>query len=755
MTKFLLSCLAASTAASAMALPQIPASARILDKGIPEKSVSIRKAARPASEQRAMKKIASKADIKQQYVNPLMWKSPSAKASSIIYSEDFEGWDGSDRSWLPEGITLRHDSGREDALKWEVASSAEFSGLIGLTGNCMTINYCSDFLDEWLILPEVTPGQDMVLSFDIVNDALWYFSTSNVDWETSQYIGDKIIVFDQQVMVSEDNGENWTLLKSLAEDFLDPYYDYDTLSMQGNYSMRPMEVSLAQFAGKPIRLAFRYVGTDGNLSAIDNITIGNPPLQVSYTNPMGTLFLGMSKESDVLNSSILTGPVYKGMTFENTTFNYDASYTWSYMDADAAWQTSDDPYGLEVTYRTDYSTPTTKVNNLYSMPVLEGSAAGYSAGTFTRGGQLKAGGKGEYLAVGQTGASMLLDLGLTVADYATEGSQTIAVFGMPLFGYDGNVDAFWTDYTFGEFADEENYVKLDAYMDFFYTADFPIVIRGIHTPAYGRIKDGVKFKAEIVPLADSGEISETPLAVAECGFDDMTVVDYGGSNNYYSLNFTFDQPIVMDSNVCSAYIVRISGFNDPEHVEYFSPVLTENSNPDGYALGWIQKTIVMEGNARQSTTAVANYVGDCISFYIMLDAEYPWLEGPESVDEWTGNTATVAFDSSYAGEDLTFENMPAWLTAKAEGQYGETAVTFEVAMTDELKEAADVTLSAPGVSHTIKVNPAGVAGVAGIEGAAATTEIYNLSGLRVTDMSAPGIYILKDSKGNVRKVAVD
>ena len=84
MTKFLLSCLAASTAASAMALPQIPASARILDKGIPEKSVSIRKAARPASEQRAMKKIASTADLKQQYVNPLRWKSPSAKASSII-----------------------------------------------------------------------------------------------------------------------------------------------------------------------------------------------------------------------------------------------------------------------------------------------------------------------------------------------------------------------------------------------------------------------------------------------------------------------------------------------------------------------------------------------------------------------------------------------------------------------------------------------------------------------------------------------
>lgn len=418
---------------------------------------------------------------------------------------------------------------------------------------------------------------------------------------------------------------------------------------------------------------------------------------------------------------------------------------------ESTWLTADTHDYLEVTYHTDYTDESTTINNLYYMPVLNGEAPGYSAGSYTRGKYLQSGGKGQFFSADASGNTSIIDFGLTVIDPATEGTTTVADAGQPVFGYSVEVDRIWSEYTFGEDSDENNYVKLTSYMDYFFPSEYPMVIHGVHAPAFGRVKDGVRFKAEIVPLSDEG-VPEDPIAVAECGYSDLEIINTGGVNNFMTLNFTFSEPVVMSSDVCMAYLVRISGFNDPENVEIFSPVLSEKSNPDEMALGWIQKTIVMDGQARESMTPVANYIEDYLSFYIMLDAEFPWLEGPDSVKDWTSGTASVVLDSSVAGKDLSFDNMPSWLSATADGQYGNTVVTFSVAMTDDIKEATDITVAAPGVSHVINVDPTATNGVEAVAGDSSIAEIISLSGVRVSDMKAPGIYIVKDSKGKTRKV---
>lgn len=768
MAKLLLSCLAASVAASAMASPQVPTPVRTLDKTTPVKSVSIPKGKlSKLSTPRASKvKVMTGTDSRQlsvktltaadgkKSITPFLKKAPAAKAAGkIILSEDFEGWNGTDFKWLPEGYSVKNDSGREDADKWEITPEYAFQGMIGgLTGNSMAINYSMEFLDEWFIFPEVTLGEDMMLSLDAYNDGIWYFSMDNVDWDTFEYVGEKIIAYDQQVMISEDGGQNWTLLKSLAEEFLDE--SFEELYDESTNSLSRVNVSLASYSGKTIKLAFRYVGTDGNLGVIDNIMIGNPPLEVSYSNPWGTLFFGMSPDSFTLNTSILTGPVYRDMVFENTTYNYDATYSWKYFGPESTWLTADTEDELVVKYHTDYTDESTTVNNLYYMPILNGSAAGYSEGSFTRGKYLQAGGKGQLYSADQAGNASIIDFGLSVIDPSAEGSTTIAYLGQPIFGYSEEVDKFWTEYTFGEDNDENNYVKLTSYMDYFFPSENPMVIYGLHAPAYGRVKDGVKLKAEIVPLSDEG-LLEDPIAVAECSYSDLDIIETGGVNNFINMNFTFNKPIVMSSDVCSAYIVRISGFNDPEHVEIFSPVLSASSNPDEMALGWIQKTIVMDGQARESLTAVANYVDAYLAFYIMLDAEFPWLEGPEVVDNWTDGVAKVTLDSSVDGKDLSFEDLPSWLTATAEGQYGNTVVTFYSSFTEEIKNDADITVSAPGVSHSILVKSPETSGVNVISNASGSSKVFNLSGVRVNSMEAPGIYIIRDANGNTRKVTVD
>ncbi len=767
MAKFLLSCLSIATVASAMAVNTPPVPLKSMENVVKQKSLSLQKGDRVVDRKELSKGVHqltvrnAKGVISKrlsvapstQKINPFVKNQAIRKVSSgCILSEDFEGWDGVDFDWLPDGFEYKHDSGREDAEVWGITPDYAFQGMLGgLTGNCISINYDMGYVDEWLIFPEVTLGENMMLTLDVFNDGIWYFSMENIDWESFEYIGDKIIAYDQQVMISEDGGKNWKVLKSLAEDFMDK--DLEQLYDETTNALSQVSVSLADYAGKTVKLAFRYFGTDGNLGVIDNIFIGNLPLEVSYNNPFGTLFFGMSKESSSLNTSILVGPVYRDMVFENTTYEDDATYVWNYFGPESSWEQSDD-VDLEVAYHTDYSSEFATYNNLYYMPTLTGSAPGYSEGSFTRGQYLQAGGKGQYLAQTSTGDNRLIDFGLSVIDPATEGSATFTDQLVPIFGYSGDSDSYWTRYTFDEEGDENNYVKMTSYMDYFFNSENPVVIRGVHASAFARLSEGARMMAEIIPLSDEGILLD-PLATAYCGYADMTVLPTNGTNDFVSLNFTFDAPIIMSSDVCSAYIVRISGFNDPENVEYFNPIMSSNPNPDEYALGWIQKTIVMDGNARESMTPVINYTGSLIAFYIMLDAEFPWLEGPESVELERNGIATVAFDSSVDGADLSFENLPDWLEAKAEGIYDKTTVTFQAPLTDQIKGSAEVTVKGTGVSHviTVKADEGSAVNVIGTD--SSDYEIFNMSGLKVSNSDAPGIYIIKDGKGNVRKVVVD
>lgn len=685
-------------------------------------------------------------------INPILKRTSQKTAGNgIVLSEEFEDWDGKDTLWLPEKFSRLSLSGREDVKSWYMISEDNVGGLDGLTGNMLLLENQPGIIDEWIVFPEVTLGNDMLLSFSTLNEGIWYFSLENIDWDSMQYIGDKIPIYDQKVMISEDGGENWEEVKSLIEDFAD--YDLEDLNNMYSRSVHTIQIPLSDYNGKTVKLAYRCVGINQGATFLDNIKIGYPEMEVNYSNPLGTLFFGMSPESNTLSYSVLAGPVYKPWTFYNNSYAEGATYSWEYFNSDSEWAYSDEQDALEVTYHTDYTDDFTTRNNWYYTPILTGTAPGYSDGTYTRGLILQAGGKGEFVIAEQNGDKRLLNLGLGVIDPTTEGYTEYTDNQIPLFGYNADVEKYWNDYTFGDESDENNYVHYNGFLNLFYNHDTPIVIKGLHVPTFANLSDGAVMKAEIVMLSDEGVPSEEACATAYCEYKDMTIypLSYTKSYDYVSLNFKFDEPVVMSSDVCMAYVVRISGFSDPDHVEYFNPIMSETDNPDGYAHGWIEKTIVFDGNEpRLSFTPVAYYFDEerYVSFYIMLEAEYPWLEGPESVNIEADGIGEVTLDSSVPGEELLFENLPDWLSAKAEGKYGDTKITFQA--TPSVKSTATVTVTAPGVSHDIIVNADG-GSVSGIGAESGHTDIYNISGTRVSGMNSAGIYIVKDSAGNVKK----
>lgn len=676
-------------------------------------------------------------------------RQAASEDDSFVLNENFEGWDGEDADWLPENWTVRDESESGVAEKWHVASPDGFF-YMGVDGNLAAVEYSSDFKDEWLVTPEFDVEEGMELQFRTVNDGLWYFSMDNVDWDLFEYIGDKIVACDLKVKISEDGGESWVELKSLASDFENATLEdlYDGVS----YEMSTIKVPLAGYGGKRVMIGFQYVGTDGNTQVIDDVKVGLPALEVSYMHPAGTLWYGLSPQSYSLGLSLIAGPVCRPMTWVNLSYNPGATYSWAYFGPDNEWVTDNSQDELTVTFRPDYTSDFTTRNNLYYPPILTGMAAGATPGEYSSGDYVQAGGKAEFeITDPDTREKFIEPFGLGVVDPATEGTMTYTDMLVPIFGYSGDSDNYWTEYTFGDEGDEDNWSHLEGYMNYFMAGDAPMVIDGVWTAAFGKISDGALFKAEILPLSEEGIPGES-IATALCAGSQVKVFETGGTSDYLTIGFTFDEPLVMSTEVCDAYMVRISGFRDAANVEYFSPVLSELSNPLGAYYGWVSKEMCWDGDVRESYTAVVNYTEGAQSFYIMLDAYFPWLEAEEECVINPGATVAHALDSYHDGGSLTVEGAPAWLTASASGRYGEAALNL-TASADAAGDA-EITVKGHGVSRkvTVKVDNSGVAGIAADDSGIAG--IYTLQGVRVGADAAPGLYIVRMNDGSVRKTMV-
>lgn len=672
-------------------------------------------------------------------------------AEGEVLNEGFEGYDPANEAWLPDGWSLRRLSNREDAGTWGILPDPAAAYVAGFNGAAMSINFDSNFLDEWLVTPEFTVRENMELSFNAINDGVWYFSMENVDWDTMSYVGDKILAYDLKVMISTDGGETWNLLKSLASDFMED--DLMTLYNDMTSAAKKLKISLAEYAGKNVKIGFEYVGTDGQTGVIDDVRVALPELELSYQIPTGGLYYGMSKDSYTLNHSILCVPVFQPVTWTNMSYNEGATYAWRYFDSDNEWKTSTEQDALTVTFRLDYKSEFTTRNNLYYSPVLVGESAAASPGEYSLGEYSQAGGKAEFMIKDEEGQQRLTDFGMGVVDPLTEGFSTFTDKLVPIFGYSGDSDNYWTSYTFGEDAEptETDWVKMTNIMNFFTAGESPLVINGVWVSAFGKISDGARFKAEVVALNEDFTPGEV-LASAECAGSDVDIiVRENASTDFLSVPFTFAEPLVMSSDVCDYYVVRFSGFNDPANVEYFSPILSEKDSPSGMAFGWIGKEICNGGEVRESMTAVYGYTGVLQSFYIQLDGHYAWLQGGENAEIVPGETVSHPLDSYHPGEKLSVENLPAWLTASVSGRYGETKLNLTASADAPVNEETTVMVKGAGVSHDVKVkvNPSGVFEIGADN--AEVEAIYTLQGVRVANADAAGIYLVKLSNGKVVK----
>ncbi|MCH5346459.1 MAG: T9SS type A sorting domain-containing protein [Muribaculaceae bacterium] len=677
-------------------------------------------------------------------LNPVVKRAESTGAN---FSEDFESWDGQDKSWLPEGWTRNRVQLQNVANGWMMSMPTMFGEI---PSKCPAVFLSKETIEDWIITPAVNVTLGMNLDFDYLPLGPYFFDENYMTPDGLEFT-ELHTVATLKVMVSTDGGNTWSEVWDAASQFKNYKKFWDLY-----YSVVPTSVrlSLSKYMGKNINVAFVAQGTFESGTFVDNVAIGLPDLNLSYTLPTGSLYYGLTYYDAEPPTTIAVNHINRPVTFTNTSSNSGATYSWAYTD-DRGEQTSDEQKKLTVTYAPNYDDNETGVA-LYPMPTLRGESSAANPTEYTRNGLFQPGGKGVHAVNFTDGTTEDVDFGLTILDAKTEGTATVTDWVTPLFGYDVNSsDYYWTSYSFGYQAGPNDLVRLVRYGDLFSNTADPMVIHGVRTQAYGRVSRNAKFTAEIYPLSAAWVIADEPIAKAICTGEDITIIDRSATNYILSLNFKFDEPVVMSTAVCGNYVVAIGGFNDPENVEYFSPELSAYDSPTRLGLGWVCKEMTYNGDQLPwSWSNVSNYTNVLQSFYIMLDATYPWLETETTeVDLSGGATAGVKFDSFFDGADLTVEGLPESITAQVTGRYNETVLN----LTNNSATAgtANVTVKGPGVAKTLVVNY-GSSGIDGVSVGTATGErqIYTLTGRRVVaDESTldAGVYIVRNADGTATK----
>lgn len=724
----------------------------------------------------AVKRVLN-AGIGSSIINPArrhakpMAEESGMPAGAILF-ESFEN-PGDDITWLPETWTMESKGDSELTVdeKWGTAPANPMLPPPTDGDWCAAINYSSLAQDEWLISPEVSLDGIYKLKFDAYIDPAFFFVLDNehVDWEAYEWTNQET-AFTFQVLVQEKGGE-FAVVRDFAEEYMGQ--SLEDLLLLTPSELLPCTVDLSAYNGKDVRIAFRYVGTDGQTMFLDNVRVTLPEMELSFAAPYSTLYYGIGNDEDWsnLNLRIALYPAFRPITFQNTTYDDALAYTWMYSDpATTEMVPGDDPEFLEMTYGTDYTSEFTTNNNLYYPPMLTASGEGYADGEkafdvdfIQAGGHASFKIQGEYVNFGLLPfEAHNSSLGICTAEPLDFGKRAV-----PMFGHSEDTHEFWMNYTFHGEEDEGDDVQLNAIFNYIYPTNSPLVVKGAWLSAMGIINDDAELTAEIFPLIDvydeEGEwlgqvTADTPIATAKCAGTSILGRD-PRQVNYLSIPFEFASPVVIDESN-PGYIIKISGFNS-DACPYFVPAQSWIPNADYLCLGWIEKIITFAGNApRASVTPLANHENEYgemyAAFAINLDGYYPWLESDEEgCDFGSHTTATIALDSYHDGSELTVE-APEWIEATAAGRYGETVLNLAAAPFEGENREGTVTVSKHGLSKSFKVSQmtSGIVSATG-DGAAAVKAIYNAAGVRVNSENlTPGVYIITRADGTAAKHVV-
>lgn len=710
-------------------------------------------------------------------------KPEEEETSQDAFFESFEEWpmEEFDLEWLPEGWTAERKASVDDMESW--FPMYQYYGYPEpADGQYYFMIMYGEDQDEWLITPQIEIGEGQDLFYYLYYQPFYLFSDENLDFDTYEYDGEKIIAATFQVLVKAEGDEDWTLLQDIA----DRYKDYNAMELMlaNPTGLQRQNVSLADFAGKKVQFGFRYVGTDGDAMWFDAVRIGVTPLDaVSYSLPANTFYWGYTSGLAEMTIDIAQVPVFEPITFTNTS-EENATYVWNYMDpitGEAA--TSDNQINLELVYQPDYTDEETIANNLYIAPTLTASAPGKASASYTASMFIQAGGTSTMSIDGETYEFSIFPFAHNNADVGgiTVNDTKIGDMSVPVFGHSMHTNEYWYNYTAGDDPDatpETCYNHLEGIANLYMPEQGKnLVVNGIYVFGFGLFHADAEIKFSIYGLkqlydedGDPSGISTDPsdykvIATKTINGSDILYTE-GNSDqkDYICLPFNFDESVVVTATEeYPAFFFMLEGFNS-DAVEYFMPFQTRNALPGTMNLAYMLSEInfeVASGRPTYYSVKPLLYVedGDLYrpesAFAFGLLSDFPWLIA-DTNDVTIGaeeSEVKVALSSYYDGSQLTVEASEG-LVAEVAGRYDECELTISRVADSTAELDGTVTVKGPSVEVTVNVHADEVDSISEAIGAKATAaEAYDLFGRR-TAKTANGLYIIKYNDGSVRKQVI-
>lgn len=716
----------------------------------------------------------------------------------VLY-ESFEDWNGKTTSWKPTGWSVESKGTASKDEKWTMAK-AEFPNPDCPDGNYFLSITEGTNQDEWFISPFVVPTEGMELSYWVYLNPLFLFivDKDHVDFSKNEWIGNPEVAATLQIWAQVEGEKDWVMLRDYAEEYKGWTYADLVNARKEITELSRNKIEINDYYGKKMRIAFRYVGTDGGEIFLDAIAIGYPTIDdVAYGVPESTLYWGFIGSPYPYGpaEAIAIYPAYTPITWKNKNVDADVNYTWTsyYMPAEDTAQgedvvTSDDPDEFTVIYKPQADSQIPGCS-LYSSPQLHADGGQYyiPADYQASFSIIQAGGRPADLKA-EDDVIYPLDLlpfnaqQLDIDGVMINENKLFGNFGgaaIPVFGYDGatsnlgnNTDQYWLKYQLnGEPQKEGDFVHLIGIGNLLMLQnDAPMVLHGANVYGFGQIWGDAQITMSVRAIvngkADNFDY-KTMAVIASKTITGGDILRQDSSKSALCLPFTFDEPVVLrtsdkDGEV-GAYFITLEGFHT-EQVSYFMPWQNELPMTDrlclGYAIKHIDLTSHIGGEPYYEITPM-DYMdnGRRISFdgafAFGLIAEYPWLATDcEEINlPVDGSALEIALESYYDGSELTVE-APAGVKAAVSGQYDQCVLKVSL---DSKANAVtgNIVVKGEGVELTIPVT-SGAASIDDVITAGAEIKaVYDLTGRKVEPSEAtPGVYVVKYADGATRKLVV-
>lgn len=711
-------------------------------------------------------------------------KVPMRAPADASFYEGFEGHNG-ELDWLPEGWTeintpantptmemCQHNINNSwcgqdtgDGYWTGITSDGVKEAWVHFTynwsyknGEGETISGQASPQDEWLISPQFTVGQGHDLFFLLEFD---YGAAYGYDWDTMAYDRSEVEC-DMEVLVSEDNGANWTSLWKVTDDVCSQMTDSQMYDVMAELGYSNYNVSLARYYGKNVKLAFRYTnaskgGLCGNSAAVDGITVAAPAAVAEYNIPEGNLLVGMSDGLTVYPDSRALMPAYTDITWTAGSNIYTSANQWTFYDADGSVGRIINDGEAVVNY--PYSE-----GQLVKWPMLTASNA-------TNSDIFSYDGKDE-----QQGG---IFFGGKVPDFVWESGSEEMYVGNYDYKHKGLITPYLdtTDYVYGTHTAGGwgTGITQTKFGNLFMAPPAPLTVTDVLLTLGEYDADAdAEFLLEIFPVDDRGTVAETPAATAKVKGSDIS--GFG----FYPVKFTLSEPYVMTGNT----LMMISGYANNPKVRTFAACAQSVHNDAAHNYCYMIYDINGESVFYSAAEALQDYssalmlsLNGTYHFVTLVDENQQIMQ----LDATTG-TAEVDFKASNAPENWWVEDGENRIPLVAEGatydwlkvfpvtrEDGSYAVRFS-AQPSQAQRSKTVVVANDGGNVRLRVRqsaaPVGIDGIAAddlnmrvsgniltVSGLADDTlvEIYATSGLRVLagdrtlNISAlpAGVYLVK------------